>query len=421
MAAVIAAAERNDAAVFQQLPSVDEATIVQLQCLSGPRLRTFLVALGNLWGRALMEPDGPWHRGDPDRLLGYAALYFDICLRELRARATRPSASANAVDDLFWRTEEPLFRSAAQWATSVEGEPSGTRARLSSLYTATVMHAQFLPWMRATLPTSLLFEIERGLHGHLAELVDSVSKIALGTPVHRFGTVLTSLATQQISAAYAMPLKVSERRVPGRDLLDSLPALASRTEEATRTFGLKQIETLFAQQLALMAQALGFLVVPAKVGERQGDVICISNHPYTRGVFLLEAKTSRKPYALPVDDQRALHEYVKTLRATTYHLGDLQFVLLVGPVAAVRLEARLKALEATCRVPVRYCPIEHLVRFRAGWVGPVDAGRFIGAILRGDHILSSRTFVDLDAELRAEASALDAFVRTALIGRLPGL
>jgi hypothetical protein len=283
------------------------------------------------------------------------------------------------------------------------------------------MYAQFLPWMRATLPTSLLFEIEHGIHRRLAELVDDASEIAFGTPMHRFGTVLASLATQQVNAAYAMPLKFSEGRNLGGGLLESLPALASRTEEATRTFGLKQIETVFAQQLALMAQALGFLVVPAEVGDRQGDVICISNHPYTRGVFLLEAKTSRKPYTLPVDDQRALHEYVKTLRATTYHLGELQFVLLVGPVAAARLEARVKALEATCRVPVRYCPIEHLVRFRAGWVGPVDAGRFMGTIVRGSHILSSRTFVDLDAELRAEASALGAFVRTALIGRLPGL
>jgi hypothetical protein len=176
-----------------------------------------------------------------------------------------------------------------------------------------------------------------------------------------------------------------------------LQLLAERDRGQIERYGEKRVERRFEDQLTLLVQSLGFVVVRARPGERKVDLLCISGgggEPYT---FLLEAKTSGRGYGFPSKDERALAEYVRTVRRTLDTLPTLKFVLLVGPSAARGLEAKLRRVEAENAVPIRFLAAEELVQLREGLPGPVRAGAFQEAVLGGPPIMSAETIEGLVA------------------------
>src|SRR5437867_1365392 len=125
-----------------------------------------------------------------------------------------------------------------------------------------------------------------------------------------------------------------------------LPIIAARTPEVIQKYGEKNLECVFEMQLALLMQSFGFIVVQTRIGERRVDLIAISSGSYDPITCIVEAKTSRSPYALPVKDERALKEYVQDIRRSLTSLPPLKFVLLVSGAAARSLPARLHRVEA---------------------------------------------------------------------------
>jgi hypothetical protein len=155
--------------------------------------------------------------------------------------------------------------------------------------------------------------------------------------------------------------------------LSELSAIASRDEAVRKRYGERRVEHVFEQQLALVVQSFGFLVVQTRTGKRRVDLVCISPDPTDPYTVLIEAKSSRKPYALPTDDQRALKEYVEEVRRTRVTLPSLRLVLLVGPSAASTLEGKLNDLEATITTPVRFIGASDFATLRDRIAGPVPS------------------------------------------------
>jgi hypothetical protein len=112
--------------------------------------------------------------------------------------------------------------------------------------------------------------------------------------------------------------------------LRELPALASRASVMVDRYGEKRVEKVFETQLSLLVQSLGFAVVRTRSGERRVDLLCIAGGP-GEFTFLLEAKTSARPYSFSTADERALSEYVRDVRRSVAgNIPALRFVLLVG-------------------------------------------------------------------------------------------
>jgi hypothetical protein len=172
------------------------------------------------------------------------------------------------------------------------------------------------------------------------------------------------------------------------------PELAKRTQAMKKKYGERHIETIFEDQLALLAQSLGFYVVRARRGTRRVDLLCLTTGGAELYTALIEAKTSGRPYAFPTDDQRALREYVEDVRATLATLPTLRFLLLVGYRAASTLEAKLRDFETEVGVPVRFVDAEALVTLRDRLPGPVPLGAFRDMLVRSESRVLDLSFVD---------------------------
>ena len=115
--------------------------------------------------------------------------------------------------------------------------------------------------------------------------------------------------------------------------------------------------------------------------------MCISSDPSVHMSFLLEAKTSAKPYALPAKDGRALLEYVADARRALSTLPPLRFVLLLGHGPARTVEGKLARLEAAANVPMRFCAAQDLADLRESILGPAPLHALTDEILAGPHVL----------------------------------
>ena len=176
--------------------------------------------------------------------------------------------------------------------------------------------------------------------------------------------------------------------------LGEFAELARRTESAKSRYGQKKIETIFEDQLGLLAQSLGFYVVRARRATRRVDLLCLMADeaiPYTA---LIEAKTTGSAYSLPTGDQRALAEYVADVRGSLGTLPTVAFVLLVGSGASSTLEAKLGDVEAKLSLPARFIDAETLVRLRDRLPGPLPAGDFRELLVRSDERVLDSSFVD---------------------------
>jgi|GEM_PF-2465536 len=69
--------------------------------------------------------------------------------------------------------------------------------------------------------------------------------------------------------------------------LKELSLLSVRDEMAIEKYGVKRLEKVFEQKLALIFQSFGFTVVPARPGEARADLLCIARSD--RFTFLVDA------------------------------------------------------------------------------------------------------------------------------------
>ena len=173
-------------------------------------------------------------------------------------------------------------------------------------------------------------------------------------------------------------------------------------------YGAKRIERIFEQKLDLLFQSLGFTVIPARPGEAEADLLCISRQE--RFAFLVDAKSTRGKYALPKTDQRALVDYVGSFSRKLPDLPELSFVLLAGSQVASTVPAKLKALERRLGIPIRFIPANVLGRLAQELPGPVSGGVLRDSIIASDFVVSEKIIAEMRAEFDSVVSAYTEFV-----------
>jgi hypothetical protein len=196
--------------------------------------------------------------------------------------------------------------------------------------------------------------------------------------------------------------------------LTELAPLANRDARMSKKYGSKRIEKVFEQQLALIVQSFGLYVVPTRTGQRTVDLICISADPTARFTFLLEAKTSARPYTLPRDDARALLEYIREVRGGLTTLPPLRFVLMVGPSPSATLEKKLQGLEAEAGLPIRYCSADELAHLREVVAGPLPLNDFADHLLLASRVVPVGFAQTMRSRVDELRSSHEALVRTML-------
>jgi hypothetical protein len=193
-----------------------------------------------------------------------------------------------------------------------------------------------------------------------------------------------------------------------------LPLLAEREPTAVRRYGAKRVERALEQQLAMIFQSLGFYVVPARRGERTVDLVCISGDQANRFTFLLDAKSSRRPYTLPVSDERALAEYIRELPKAIPSISPPRFVIVVGGTPGRTLGRRLSRLQSATGVPVRFLAAREIARLRELAPSLLPMSIFCDHVLEGPTVLPDGFGRMLAEKYGAAQAAHSAFAKTML-------
>jgi hypothetical protein len=196
--------------------------------------------------------------------------------------------------------------------------------------------------------------------------------------------------------------------------LSELAPLANRDARMVGKYGRKRIEKMFEQQLALIVQSFGFYVISTRTGERTVDLICISADPAAQFTFLLEAKTSARPYSLPRDDARALLEYIKEVQTGLTTLPQLNFVLITGPAPSSTLEKKLQALETEASVAIRFCHAHELAQLREVIPGPIPLKDFRERLLLSPRVVPTGFAQAMRSRVDELRSSHEALVRAML-------
>jgi hypothetical protein len=222
---------------------------------------------------------------------------------------------------------------------------------------------------------------------------------------------LAELGQAHLQYALAYRKEVLKRRFAERqksvaDSTDSpleLLLLAARHDLMVEKFGRKRVERVFEQRIARLFQSFGFTTVTARPGEAVADLLCIARSE--RFTFLVDAKSTRGKYNLPMADQRALYDYVAEFSSALPDLPPLAFVLIVGPGAAGTVPDKLIRLEGRSGLPIKFIGADVLAKLRVNLPGPVLPKQFRDAVLGAGPILGE----DLVVEMK---SSLDGLVRT---------
>lgn len=154
------------------------------------------------------------------------------------------------------------------YVLKMEDEPVSLRAKIDQLLL--VMASGMLGWGAPSDP-----ELDRELREQivllsLRELHDGLDGVA-NQEMRRFKGPFSHLRIQEF------------------------PELAKRTPTAKSRYGESRIEALFEDQLALLVQSLGFLVVRARRATRRVDLVCLTADTTERYTALIEAKTRAGP------------------------------------------------------------------------------------------------------------------------------
>jgi hypothetical protein len=196
--------------------------------------------------------------------------------------------------------------------------------------------------------------------------------------------------------------------------LPELQLLASQDPRMQQRYGPKQVEKNFELQLALLMQSFGFYVIRTRVGERTVDLICISGDPTASYTLMVEAKTSKAPYAMPTKDERALIEYVATVQESLTTSPKLGMVLVVGSAATRGLAVKLRRIENATGVAARFCTAQELATLRESILGPLSPNLIRRELLTAPHVVSESCMNSIIEEVNMRASAQEALVKTFL-------
>lgn len=196
--------------------------------------------------------------------------------------------------------------------------------------------------------------------------------------------------------------------------LPELQLLAAQDISMQGRYGSKRVESIFELQLAMLMQSFGFYVVKTRTGERTVDLVCVSGDPTVSFTLMIEAKTSKTPYTLPVKDERALAEYISTIKDGLTTMPRLGLVLVVGSAASKSLGARLRRIEASSGVPVRFCRAQELATLRESILGPLPLSVFRKELLDAPSVVSGKCIDAIVSSVNARAAAHEALVRTFL-------
>lgn len=303
-------------------------------------------------------------------------------------------------------------------------------------YCAAYLVTRFTAWaaqgyrLRPEMPPAAAAVFEQFSHQGLVDLFDGYVNLIESEPrpdpfsddwrrtVARFicRTALSELATcyRLVSSSEMALFHETPHHFPTSLLRpDELPLLASRHPTLIQRYGERQVDRTFEAQLALAMQALGFVVAATRSGERRVDLVCLSSSEVERATVLVEAKSSKKPYALPASDERALVEYVREVRRQLTTLPAMRLVLIVSGSASGTLSERLRHLEPDLGVALRFCPaaeLASLIRIP----GAVRGDAFMGHLLRATHVVPSGFAMNVLAAERQRQQAHVDLVRALL-------
>lgn len=193
--------------------------------------------------------------------------------------------------------------------------------------------------------------------------------------------------------------------------LSELSLLAKRDAGLAEKYGIKHIEKLFERQLSLIFQSFGFYVISTRTGKRTVDLVCFSDRPEAKMTFMVEAKTTSRPYSLPTGDERALVDYISDVRSSLGLLPDLKFALILGYQPATTLERKLVNLEARVNIPVRFAVAQDIADLRESMPGPVPPDTFAKTILTNPHVIPSGFSQTIVQRYFQKQESLDDFVQ----------
>jgi hypothetical protein len=292
----------------------------------------------------------------------------------------------------------------------------GAAGLLTANYITAMFAGVFGELLRnSNVPHELIEEMD-GIAHRTASKIHAFAQDRSSRDLMKLSERFLTTIFQQWESIYGKPDWNNTRKVgPFSAIrLSELAPLANRDARMVAKYGGKRIEKIFEQQLALIVQSLGFYVISTRTGERTVDLICISADPAAQFTFLLEAKTSGRPYSLPRDDARALLEYIKEVQTGLTTLPQLHFVLITGPAPSSTLEKKLQALETEASVPIRFCPAHELAELREVVPGPIPLKDFRERLLLSSKVVATGFAQAMRSRADELRSSHETLVRTML-------
>jgi hypothetical protein len=249
--------------------------------------------------------------------------------------------------------------------------------------------------------------IENIVHRLLTTLVARSSDLRLRELAHDLGYC----AVRAVALAYPETgLDVYKSGPFSAIKLNEFSSLARRDDAVVKRYGQGRVAKVFEHQIALIMQSLGAMVIQTRPGTRTVDLLCIPADGSEPLIFLVEAKTTKRAYGLPVADQRALKEYVRdTQRLTT--LPPLRFVLVVAPEAGKQLGARIRQLEIDLGVPVRFLASLDLVQLRESVLLPFPFSDIVEEIVKSPHVIPEGLGERISEARKRQQEAHEAVVK----------
>jgi hypothetical protein len=268
--------------------------------------------------------------------------------------------------------------------------------------------------------SSIVLGLEEIAHDTANRLLDGLGEYRKESNEATVMLALTQSAFRTLSFAYHVLATRPRKAGELREFLDlnihELSLLAVHDQFATEKYGEKGLEREFERQLSLLFQSFGFYVVTASPGERAVDLVCVPTSPQPAGVLLIDGKTSKHPYKLPVADQRALKEYFEHVCRTVTSLPRVTDILIVGPAPSTSLSERVRTLETELQVSVRYCPVAVLEDLREGLLGAVNHFDFFNALRLSSHVVGKQHIKELISRQRSKSDSVADLVKTFLGG-----
>lgn len=128
--------------------------------------------------------------------------------------------------------------------------------------------------------------------------------------------------------------------------------IAEGDETLSKKLG-KKMYNEFESDLSKIFESFGYFVSLTKIGDRRVDLIVSSPNPNSF-TFLVDAKSKKTPYNLPVQDERAISEYIQRYQNSRMAVPKLNFFLIVSASPSSHLEEKLKQLGHQCSIPIKF-------------------------------------------------------------------